>query len=145
VKTWGKTHHRLITDLLITGNLIAQWNIQGLVNTFVMSTGVMSFFLGLIFFIIDTQPFAVWVTILIISLTCNTLIVAAKDVSSSGFLDLEFSLDSQSLSQRIQRFFSTLLVDTGIEKRKKRSRDVMFERQRVVAVMYKLCSDRSFV
>jgi len=144
-RAWGRTHHRRITNLFITGNLIAQWNSRGFVNALVMATGVISFFLGLSFFIIDTQPIAVWLTILLTSLISYALIAVIKDVSSSGLLDLvEFGHDSRSLSKRFRQFIS-ILIDNAIEGKKKKSRDVMLERQRVVGVIYKLCSDRSFM
>jgi hypothetical protein len=49
-----------------------------------MINGVASFFFGLIFFIIDTQPVAVWVTILLISVVSTGLIQTVKVVSSLG-------------------------------------------------------------
>ena len=101
-----------------------------------MLTGVASFFLGLILFIIDTQPVAVWVTILIASLISYALIQGIKAVSSYGFL--QFGPDSRSLFQRL---FSP--PDYFAEE--KRSREVMIRRQKAVAAMYKLCSDQGFV
>ena len=53
------SHHNL---LITTDNLIAWWNIQRFLYAFVMLTGVASFFLGLISFIIDTQPVAVCIS-----------------------------------------------------------------------------------
>ena len=122
--------------MLITGNLIAQWNIQRFVYAFMMLTRVGSFFIGLIFFIIDTQPVAVWVTILLISIISYILIQGVKAVSSCGFL--QFGPDSQSF---IQQMFST--PDYVAEE--ERSRDAMKRRQKVVAVMYKLYSDQEIV
>jgi len=136
VKSWGRTHHRHITNLLVTGNLIAQWNIQRFAYVSVMVSGVASFFLGLTFFIIDTQPVAVWVTILIISLVSTGLIQTVLMVSSRRFL--QFGPDSRSLFQRI---FST--PDYFAEE--KHYRAGMARRQQAVAFMYKFCSDRRSV
>ena len=102
----------------------------------VMLTGVASFFLGLIFFIIDTQPVAVWLTILLASLLSNALIQAVKAVSSRAFL--QFGPDNRPWFRRI---FST----PEYFAEEKRSRDVMARRQQVVAVVYKFCSDLRFV
>lgn len=101
-----------------------------------MLSGVASFFLGLIFFIIDTQPVVVWVTILLISLVSTGLIQTVKMVSSLGFL--QFGPDSRSFYRRIfspPHYFAE----------EKRSREVMVRRQQAVAVMYRFCSDQRFV
>ena len=137
METWGRTHHRRITNLLMTGNLIVQWNSQRLVYALVMLSGVASFFLGLICFIIDTQPIAVWVTILVASLISYSLIQAVKMVSSRRFL--HFGTDPRR--SFLQRIFST--PDYFAEG--ERSRDIMGRRQQAVAVMYKFCSDQRFV
>ena len=52
-------------------------------------TGVGSFFLGLIFFIIDTQPVAVWVTILLISLISYILTQGIKWCLPVDFCSLD--------------------------------------------------------
>jgi hypothetical protein len=101
-----------------------------------MLTGVASFFLGLIFFIIDTQPFAVWFTIILTSFISYILIQLVKTVSSRRFL--QFGPDSRPF---LRRMLST--PDYFAEEKK--SKDVMLRRQQVVEVMYKFCSDRRFV
>ena len=136
LRAWKRAHHLHITNLLITGNLIAQWNIQRFVYALVMLTGVASFFLGLIFFIIDTQPVAVWVTILLTSPISYSMIQGVKAVSSRRFL--QFGPDSRSLFQQI---FST--PDYFAEE--KQYRAGMVRRQQSMAFMYKLCSDQRFI
>jgi hypothetical protein len=136
VKLWGRTHHRHITNLLITGNHIARWNIQRFAYVSVMINGVASFFFGLIFFIIDTQPVAVWITILLISVVSTGLIQTVKAVSSLG--TLQFGSDSRS-------FFRRIFSPPDYLAEEKRSREVMARRQQAVAVMYKFCSDQGFV
>lgn len=118
VKSWGRTHHRHITNLLITGNLIARWNIQRFVYALVMLTGVVVFFLGLI------------------SLISYSLIQTVKAVSSLGYL--HFGRDHRSFLRRI---FS----EPDYFAEEKRSREASAKRQQVVAAMYKLCSDQRFV
>ena len=101
-----------------------------------MISGVASFFLGLIFFIIDTQPFAVWATILAISVASTALIQTVKVVSSLGFL--QFGPDSRPLLRRI-------FLPPNYFTEEKTSRDVLVRRQQAVALMYTFCSAQGFV
>jgi hypothetical protein len=122
--------------MLITGHLIAQWNVQRFIYALVMLTGVAAFFLGLIFFIVDTQPQVVWLTILLTSLVFYILIQGVQTASS--FRSLPFGPDPRP---RLQRILSPpeYLVEEN------RSRHVMFERQNLVAGVYKLCKDQGYV
>ena len=53
--------------MFITGRLIIGRNLHSIMQALVMWAGVAVFFPGLVFFIIDTQPQAIWVTVLSIS------------------------------------------------------------------------------
>ena len=53
--------------MFIVGHTISRWNVQSFVYSLLMLAGVEVFFLGLIFFLIDTQPRVVWLTTILIS------------------------------------------------------------------------------
>jgi hypothetical protein len=114
--------------MFVTGSQIARWNTQSFVYALVMIAGVGVFFLGLLFFIIDSQPRVVWLTTLLISGIAYILIVGVQ--LFCGFLASIRSLPSA-------RRFTFTPHSLTIERR---HRKIMCERAHYLLTVYEACS-----
>jgi len=124
-RSWARNHLQHVNDMFTTSHLIMSRNLHSNMQILVMWTGVFVFFLGLVFFIIDTQPRVIWVTVLSISTSSSFLLVGLQGVLRRVYAARQpaiYHLASQGLLGR--------------------SRALMAERQRVLLMVLFACLDR---
>ena len=110
--------------MFLTGNLIARWNTQSFIYALVMLGGVAVFFLGLIFFILDTQPRVVWLTILLTS--CITYFLIQGVQAICGYL----------VSRGLRSPLRDCMAPNDYLAEERKSKKAMRRRERMLSVAY---------
>lgn len=118
--------------MLITGELISRWNTQSFIYALVMLVGLAVFFLGLIFFMIDTQPRVVWLTILLISCTSYLMIQAVQAAGARGYMPFHRALSRSPLQRLTSR--------PAFLKERYEWQAAMRRREEVLSVVYEACT-----
>jgi len=109
------------------------WNFHSNMQILVMWTGVFVFFLGLVFFIIDTQPRVIWVTVLSISTSSYFLLMGLQ-----GVLHMVYAARQAVPGLARQPWFRRFLYLSS-QSLPGRSRAFMANRQRVLLMVMYAC------
>ncbi|KAF8520022.1 hypothetical protein BU17DRAFT_65666 [Hysterangium stoloniferum] len=82
LRLWKREHYRNVRFMRITSKHIRRWNRQSAIYTLVMQLGIACFWLGLLFFLIDTQNIEIWLTVLLIAVVAYILIFGVEALGS---------------------------------------------------------------